>query len=196
MTTMEPKVAPRTVGRIADNVTELIGNTPLVRLHRVIDGRGRRGAGQAGVSEPGRQRQGPHRPEHDRGGRGGGQDGTRHDHSGADERQHRHRPGHGCGGQGLPVHAGHARDGEPGAAQAAAGVRRRADPDAGRGGHEGRDPQGERTGRRRPPLLHPAAVREPGQPGRSIGARPPRRSGATRAGRSTSSCRASARAAP
>jgi cysteine synthase len=40
MTTMEPKAEPRTVGRIADNVTELIGNTPLVRLHRVTRGAG------------------------------------------------------------------------------------------------------------------------------------------------------------
>ncbi|MGE5602598.1 MAG: cysteine synthase A [Nitrososphaerales archaeon] len=37
---MEPKVDPRTAGRIADNVTELIGNTPLVRLHRVTRGAG------------------------------------------------------------------------------------------------------------------------------------------------------------
>ncbi len=36
MTTMEPRVAPK----IADNVTELIGNTPLVRLHRVVGNAG------------------------------------------------------------------------------------------------------------------------------------------------------------
>lgn len=40
MTTIETKTAPRTAGRIADNVTELIGNTPLVRLHRVTKGAG------------------------------------------------------------------------------------------------------------------------------------------------------------
>jgi cysteine synthase A len=40
---MEPKAEPRTAGRVADNVTELIGSTPLVRLHRVV------GAGGAEV---------------------------------------------------------------------------------------------------------------------------------------------------
>lgn len=38
MTTTESKAATRAAGRIADNVTELIGNTPLVRLHRVTRG--------------------------------------------------------------------------------------------------------------------------------------------------------------
>ncbi len=39
MTTTE-KIAPRTAGKIADNVTQLVGNTPLVRLHRVTQGAG------------------------------------------------------------------------------------------------------------------------------------------------------------
>lgn len=39
MTTTE-QVGARTTGRIADNVTQLIGNTPLVRLHRVTGGAG------------------------------------------------------------------------------------------------------------------------------------------------------------
>ena len=49
------------MSNIANNVTELIGNTPLVRLRKVTAGMRRRGAGQAGVPEPRRQRQGPHR---------------------------------------------------------------------------------------------------------------------------------------
>ncbi len=53
--------------RIADSVLDLIGNTPLVRLDRVRAGRLGRGPRQARVAEPGRQRQGPHRPGDDRG---------------------------------------------------------------------------------------------------------------------------------
>ena len=54
---------------IADNITQLIGNTPLVRLRRVTEGAVRRRRRQAGILQPGGQRQGPHRRGHDRRGR-------------------------------------------------------------------------------------------------------------------------------
>ena len=57
--------------KIADDITQLIGNTPLVRLRRLTEGAGRGGRGQARVLQPGAQREGPHRRRHDRRGRGG-----------------------------------------------------------------------------------------------------------------------------
>ena len=58
---------------------------------------------QARGAEPHRQRQGPHRAVHDRGGGGDGRADARQDHPRADQRQHRHQPGDGLPRQGLPA---------------------------------------------------------------------------------------------
>ena len=82
---------------------------------------------QARVLQPGRQRQGPHRPGHDRRRRARRRDRARaHDDRRAHQRQHRHRPRHGGGGARLPARAHHARDVERRASQPAARLRRRA----------------------------------------------------------------------
>ena len=72
-TSAEPDRKPGR-GRIYDSITDTIGDTPLVRLNRV----GRRSAassaespGQARILQPDRQRQGPHRRQHDRRAGGG-----------------------------------------------------------------------------------------------------------------------------
>ena len=61
MTTATPRPA------VAHSVLDLIGNTPVVRLNRVARTRARRGLGQARIVQSGRQRQGSHLSEHDRG---------------------------------------------------------------------------------------------------------------------------------
>ena len=91
--------------RIANDVTDLVGNTPLVRIRRLTEG----AAGQVvaklefynpahsvkdriGVSMiDAAEKAGTHQ--------------ARHDHPRADQRQHRHRPGHGLRGARLQVRA-------------------------------------------------------------------------------------------
>ena len=46
---------------IRDDITQCIGNTPLVQLRRVTEGCVATVAGQAGEHEPAVERQGPHR---------------------------------------------------------------------------------------------------------------------------------------
>ena len=58
------------MAQVYDNITEVFGRTPLVRLNRVTDGRGRHGARQARVLQPVRQREGPPRRRHRRRRRG------------------------------------------------------------------------------------------------------------------------------
>ena len=57
------------MARIYDDVTKLIGNTPLVRLNRITDGAGATVVGQARVLQPGQLGQGPHRRRDHRRGR-------------------------------------------------------------------------------------------------------------------------------
>ena len=75
---------------IHDDILGTLGNTPLVALRRYHpDGRAARR--QARVLQPRRERQGPDRHRHDRGGRARGEAATRDDHRRADLRQHRPR---------------------------------------------------------------------------------------------------------
>ena len=71
MTTTEGAQAPGR-GKVYASITDTIGDTPLVAMDRIAQGKGRRGApfGKARVFQSDRQRQGPHRRCHDRCARG------------------------------------------------------------------------------------------------------------------------------
>ena len=87
-----------------DNIVEVVGWTPLVRLRRI--GRGIRTPAlrQGREPEPGRVGEGPHRPLDHRGRRAAGRaEAGRRDRRGH-ERQHRHRPRDRRRDQGLPLH--------------------------------------------------------------------------------------------
>ena len=128
--------APRvTAMRVYDSVVDLIGNTPLVRLHpRHRRASPRDGAGQGRVPEPGRLGEGPHRrrawstpPSAT-----GCAEARRHDRR-ADLRQHRRRAGARRPAARLPLRLRVPRQGLRRQDQRAAGVRRR-----GRGVPDGR----------------------------------------------------------
>jgi hypothetical protein len=54
--------------KIADSVIDLVGRTPMIRLNRIVPGGSAEVLGKMEALEPRRQRQGPHRPQHDQGG--------------------------------------------------------------------------------------------------------------------------------
>ena len=54
------------MAKIVQSVTELIGDTPLVRLNRVVPEGQRGNLRKTGVSKPGRKRKGPDCHQHDR----------------------------------------------------------------------------------------------------------------------------------
>ena len=114
----------------------------------MTDGRRGDGAGQGRVPQPGRVREGPHRPEDGRGRRGVRRAEAGRCHRRADLGQHRCRPRAGRPAPGLLLHLRVPRQGVRGQAQRAQGLRRR-----GR-----RLPHG---GRPRPPGLLLLHVRPP-----------------------------------
>ena len=125
-------------GRIYDDITQCVGNTPLIRLRRVVGDakatvvgklenfnplwsvKDRIGVAMITAAEQRRQAQA-----------------GRHHHR-ADQRQHRHRPGLHGGGARLQAGRDHAGEHEPGTPPAAQGVRRRGRADAQGTGHERR----------------------------------------------------------
>ena len=180
---------------MAETVVDLVGDTPLVRLNRVVPAGGARVLAKMESLNPGgsvKDRIAVAMVEEAE--RDGRLQARRHDRR-ADQRQHRHRAGDGGGSARVPPDPDDAGGHEPGAAPAAGPLRRGAAPDAGHRGDDRRGLRGAGAAARAPGLLHAPAVREPGQPGRSTSGRPPARSWRRPAARSTRSWRASGRAA-
>ena len=172
---------------IKANVLELIGNTPLVRVSKVLDGAQGGPGAEARVAQPAVQREGPHRVLHDRGRgeEGPAEEGQRH--RGAHQRQHGHRAGVHRRVQGLPLHPHDAGEHEHRAAQASEGVRRRAGAHPGAAGDEGRGREGQGDpGIHAPVRSCPSSSRTRPIP-RSTARPPRRRSGRTPTARWTSS---------
>ena len=142
------------MAKIYDDVTELIGNTPLVRLNRLTEGAGATVVAKLEFYNPANsvkdrigvaiidaaERSGELQPG-----------GTIVE---ATQRQHRDRAGVGRRGARLQRRADHAGDHVQGAPRPAARLRRRADPDPGLRGHERRG----RTRPRRSSASAPGAI--------------------------------------
>ncbi len=183
------------MARIYGNITELIGNTPLVRLNRVNDAQATVVAKLEFFNPAGsvKDRIGLSMIE---AAEQAGHDQARHDHADrADQRQHRHRPGLRRRRQGLPADPDHARDHEPGAAQAAARLRRRAGADAGAEGMGGAIRRAEELAAETPNSFIPQQFKNPANPEVHRRDARPRRSGTTPTARSISWSPAWARAA-
>ena len=162
---MQPDVLADRAQGIAEIVVDLVGDTPLVRLNRVVPAGGARVLAKMESLNPG----------------GSVKDRIAVAMIEEAERDGRLQPGAtiveptsgntGIGlamvaaARGLPADPDDAGGHEPGAAPAAGPLRRRAAPDAGHRGHDRRGLRGAGAAARAPGLLHAAAVREPGQPG-------------------------------
>ena len=79
------------MARIYDDVTKLIGNTPLVRLNKLTEGLDATSRGQTRVLQPGKFGEGPHRRRDHRRRRTVRRAAARRDDRRGDQRQHRDR---------------------------------------------------------------------------------------------------------
>ena len=150
--------------KIANNVTELVGNTPLVRLNRLTAGCGAKVVAKLEFFNPRTASRTASRVD-DRCRRRGRPDRPRHRRGRADLRQHRYRAGDGLRGARLQVRFSMPETMSRERRAAAEGLWRGVDPDARAPTAWAGDPQGRRAGRGRPALFHAAAVRESGEPG-------------------------------
>ncbi len=113
-----------------DSVLDLIGWTPLIRLHRVTEGIRTPVYGKARVHEPGGLCQGPDRSRNHRGRRGCRRAPAGRHHRGGYQRQHRGGARPRRHPARVPLHLHHPGQDEPGEGAAAQGIRRRGDRDA------------------------------------------------------------------
>ena len=123
---------------------------------------------QARGPEPERQRQGPHRQVHDRGGGAHRRPDEGPHRPRADLRQHRHLAGDDLPHQGLPAEGRHPGERQRRAHGAADGVRRRDRLLRRRPRHERLDRSREADRRRRPGVLHAVPVRQRDEPARPL----------------------------
>ena len=150
--------------KIANSVTDLIGNTPLVRIEPPDGGREGGSRRQTRILQPGSTGEGPHRLVDDRRRRKSRADQTGYDHRRADQRQYRHRPGDGGAARGYKciLTMPETMSSERRMLLRAYGAELVLTP--GPRGDGRRDPQGRGNGGSGSALFRPAAVREPGQP--------------------------------
>ena len=111
--------------RYAHSVTDLVGNTPLVRLNHVTAGIRCDRAGEGRVLQSRRFGEGPHRAQHHRRRRARRAAAARRHDRRADERQHRRRTRADRPAARLPLRLRRARQGRRGQAGGAARLRRR-----------------------------------------------------------------------
>ena len=90
-----PATDPGPAMEVTDSLLDLVGETPMLALHRTGRDLSCHLLAKARVPEPRRERQGPPCPGHDRRGRAGRQAAARGHHRRAHLWQHRRWPGHG-----------------------------------------------------------------------------------------------------
>ncbi len=181
-----------------ENITQAVGNTPIVRLNIASRRTRRRDLRQVRVPEPGRQPQGPPRVQPPPSRRGSGAQARRH-HRRGDERQHGRVARALRRGARLQVHLRHARQDEPGEDLEPARVRRegRRLPHGRRCRGSAQLLQGLAPHRRRDAeLLLREPVPQPREPRGALPLERARRFGSRPAATSTPSSPAWARAAP
>ena len=151
-------------GKTFDNVTQSIGDTPMIKINRLIPDDHATVFAKCEFFQPFKQRQRSYRRGNDRGGRTRRGVDRRIARGGTDKRQHRHRIGLRVRCKGLSFDADDARVHVARTSRAAACSRSRPRADPCRRRHEGCDRRGSRNINERPKWLDAATVRESREP--------------------------------